>query len=98
MSARRELCAFFTFASGTTGATLLYGLLALFAWKTLKNRTARLACAFGACLLILLIGFTRIYLGAHYLSDVLGALAAGILWLTFCCTAVETLRRRYKSE
>jgi membrane-associated phospholipid phosphatase len=48
----------------------------------------------GACLSILLIGFTRIYLGAHFLSDVLGALAAGILWLTFCWTAIETLRRR----
>ncbi|MEP7015871.1 MAG: phosphatase PAP2 family protein [Verrucomicrobiota bacterium] len=86
------------FPSGhTMGATLLYGLLALFAWRTLRHPTARLTCIFGACLFILLIGFTRIYLGAHYLSDVLGALAAGILWLTFCWTAVETLRRQHKS-
>jgi undecaprenyl-diphosphatase len=83
------------FPSGhTMGATLLYGLLALFAWKTLKSRPARFVSLIGACLLILLIGLTRIYLGAHYLSDVLGALAAGVLWLAFCWTAVETLRRR----
>lgn len=83
------------FPSGhTMGATLLYGLLALFAWRNLRNRRLRMACLFAASLWILLIGFTRIYLGAHYLSDVLGALAAGLLWLTFCWTAIDTLRRR----
>jgi membrane-associated phospholipid phosphatase len=83
------------FPSGhTMGATLLYGLLALFVWKNVRDRRARLASLFGAAVLILLIGLTRIYLGAHYFSDVLGALAAGLLWLTFCWTAAETLRRR----
>jgi membrane-associated phospholipid phosphatase len=86
------------FPSGhTMGATLLYGLLALFAWRNVKSGTGRLACVFSACLLILLIGLSRIYLGAHYLSDVLGAIAAGILWLTFCWTAVQTLRMRHDS-
>jgi membrane-associated phospholipid phosphatase len=33
----------------------------------------------GASFWILLIGLTRIYLGAHYLTDVIGALAAGLL-------------------
>jgi undecaprenyl-diphosphatase len=37
-----------------------------------------------------LIGFNWIYLGAHYLTDVLGALAAGLCWLVFCWTACET--------
>ena len=83
------------FPSGhTMGATTLYGLLALLAWENLKNGTARLACIFGVCLLIGLIGFSRIYLGAHYLSDVLGAFAAGLLWLTFCWTAVQTIAMR----
>ena len=83
------------FPSGhTMGATLLYGLFALLAWRNLRNRSLRLAFAWAASLWILMIGFTRIYLGAHYLSDVLGALTAGLLWLTFCWTAVDTLRRR----
>jgi undecaprenyl-diphosphatase len=83
------------FPSGhTMGATLLYGLLALLAWKNVRNRAARLACVAGACLWILLIGLTRIYLGAHYLTDVLGALAAGLLWLVVCWTAFETFRWR----
>jgi undecaprenyl-diphosphatase len=83
------------FPSGhTMGATLFYGLLALFASTTVRNRVARVACVLGACLWILLIGLTRIYLGAHYLTDVLGALAAGLCWLGFCWTAFETLRWR----
>ena len=83
------------FPSGhTMGATLLYGLLALLAARNLKTSNQRVASLVAACLIILLIGLTRIYLGAHFLSDVLGAIAAGSFWLAFCWIAVETLRRR----
>jgi len=83
------------FPSGhTMGATLFYGLLALLTWNGMKSRAGRWAAVSAACMLIFLIGLSRIYLGAHFLSDVLGALAAGLLWLTFCWTALETLRRR----
>jgi undecaprenyl-diphosphatase len=33
------------------------------------------------------------YLSAHYLSDVLAAIAVGLAWLALCLTAVNTLRR-----
>ena len=46
---------------------------------------------------MLIIGLTRIYLGVHFVSDVLGAMAVGTAWLALCLTAVETLRR-YKDE
>jgi len=36
---------------------------------------------------------SRVYLGVHYLSEVLGAAAVGIAWLVLCLTAVDTLRR-----
>jgi hypothetical protein len=47
--------------------------------------------------LVLLIGFSRIYLGVHWLSDVLGGLALAAFWLTFLITACET-RFRYGGE
>ena len=42
-----------------------------------------------AVLFVLLIALTRIYLGLHYFSDVLGAAAAGLAWLAFSLIAVE---------
>jgi len=38
---------------------------------------------------VLAIGFSRLYLGAHYLSDVLAGFAAGLAWLTANVIALE---------
>ena len=85
------------FPSGhTMSVTVLFGLLALFLAKTVSTAGAAFAYFIAAGLVILLIGLTRVYLGAHFLSDVLGAFAASVVWLTFCWTAFETLRRRQK--
>jgi undecaprenyl-diphosphatase len=75
----------YSFASGhTIGATLLYGQLALFILPAMKSRHWRVLTVFAAALLILSIGFSRIALGAHYLTDVLAAIIFGVLWLMFC--------------
>lgn len=38
---------------------------------------------------VLSIGFSRVYLGVHYLSDVIAGYAAGILWVVTCVVAIE---------
>ena len=84
----------YSFPSGhTMAATLLCGVLAVFAVITLKSWRWRVRAVLSACVMVLLVGFSRVYLGAHFLSDVLGAAAAGLAWLAFCLTAVDTLRR-----
>ena len=42
--------------------------------------------------MILLIGFSRMYLEVHYFSDVIGGYAAGLIWLSTCVTAMEVVR------
>ena len=85
----------FSFPSGhTMVATLLYGLLAVFAFLAFDawyQRALAVLLAFG---MVLLVGFSRVYLGAHYLSDVLGAVAVGVAWLALSLTAVDILHRR----
>jgi len=85
----------YSFPSGhVMGATLLYGILTAFLVRAIGEWRWRVLTVLTMGLLIMLIGFSRIYLGVHYLSDVLAAIAAGIAWLSLCLTAVETLRRR----
>ena len=84
----------YSFPSGhTMAATLLYGVLAVFAVTALKSWRWRVLTVISVMVMILLVGFSRMYLSAHYLSDVLGATAAGLAWLVLCITAVDTLRR-----
>ena len=43
--------------------------------------------------LVLLVALTRMYLGVHYLSDVIAAFAEALAWLALCLTGIDTLAR-----
>jgi membrane-associated phospholipid phosphatase len=84
----------YSFASGhTIGATLLYGQLALFILPALRTRHWRIFTVSSAILLVALVGFSRIALGAHFLTDVLAAMVFGIIWLIFCLFAGKSIGR-----
>ena len=85
----------YSFASGhTIGATLLYGQLMLLILPALKARHWRRLTVFSAVLLVALVGFSRIALGAHFLTDVLAGIVFGIIWLALCVVAGRPIRRR----
>jgi membrane-associated phospholipid phosphatase len=78
----------FAFPSGHAMESLLvYGFLTLVLCPALSRRQARAAFAIGAASLIGLIGFSRVFLGVHYPSDVLGGYTIGGAWLSLCVTA-----------
>jgi undecaprenyl-diphosphatase len=62
-------------------STAAYGALAYLTWGRLRTTRARFALAAGTVVLVALICFSRLYLGVHYLSDVLGGAAGGAFWL-----------------
>ena len=86
----------YSFPSGhTAGATLFYGVLASYLCVVHRSWRVRAAVLAGACAMVALVGLSRIYLGAHFLSDVLAAMAEGVTWLAICITSISTLRRRH---
>jgi membrane-associated phospholipid phosphatase len=85
---------YYSFPSGhAMEAVVLYGTLAYFALLALRTRWTRAGVVFGTSLLVLLIGISRMYLGVHYLSDVMAGFAAGGVWLSTCITVMEFVRR-----
>lgn len=89
----------YSFPSGhTVAATLVYGLLACYAVRHARGWGARAAALLLAAAMVALVGVSRMYLGVHYLSDVLAAAAEGCAWLAVCITAVSTLRRRRQAR
>jgi undecaprenyl-diphosphatase len=81
-----------SFPSGhAMNSVIIYGMLAvLLAERRASLRTAIVTAAFA---LIGIIGFSRVYLGVHYPSDVLAGYCAGLVWLAVCLTALRFARR-----
>ena len=85
----------YSFPSGhTAGATVFYGVLAAFLVSRTSVHRRRAAWVAAACAAIALVAFSRIYLGAHYLSDVLAAACSSTAWLVLSLATVRTIVHR----
>lgn len=85
----------YSFPSGhTAGATVFYGFVAVLLLAHAGDSRWRHAIVPGAVFMVLLVGLSRIYLGAHYATDVLGAMVEGGLWLALSLAVLRALRRR----
>lgn len=62
-------------------ATVVYGFFAVLVAREMPGRK-RVWPYVVAALLVGLLGFARLYLGAHWLSDVLAGASLGLLWIT----------------
>lgn len=89
----------FSFPSGHSMAAFsLYGMLTFLLWRHIKTRLGRGTILTVNGLMIALIGLSRIYLGAHYPSDVIAAYAASGFWLFTVIWFYQYLQeRKYKT-
>jgi undecaprenyl-diphosphatase len=82
-----------SFPSGHAMAAMVaYGMLAYLAVMRFGRPAAPFIVA-AACAVVLAVGFSRVYLGVHYFSDVVGGFLSGIAWLAVCASAAEIARR-----
>lgn len=87
-----------SFPSGHAMLSLItYGMLAYLLVVGLNRYLEKVVIVL-VVLLVLLIGFSRLYLGAHYFSDVVAGYAAGTVWLAASISGTEVARRRQQSQ
>ena len=88
----------YSFPSGHASVSLaVYGTLGYIAARHLGNRSAQLGVLAAAVSLVLLIGFSRLYLGVHFLTDVIAGFSIGLAWVALCVVLLH-LRLRLKAR
>jgi len=86
-----------SFPSGhSMGSLIGFAMLAYTIVRVGKIESMRVKVSVwvGALIMIALVGYSRIYLGVHYLSDVVAGYTLGVLWLAVCFTGLQMVSRR----
>lgn len=72
----------FSFPSGHSMAAMaFFGLIIWFVWRYERDPRMRAGLTAAFSFIILMIGVSRVYLGVHYASDVVGGFCAALIWL-----------------
>jgi len=72
----------------------LYATLAVLVWKYVKNRRTKILTAAISAAIVLAICFSRVYLGVHYITDVIAGLCLGLAIAVITSTTFIRHRRK----
>jgi undecaprenyl-diphosphatase len=76
-------------------SVVVYVMFALLFAEYMPNRRHRIMVIGAAVLLSAMIGATRLYLGVHYVTDVVAGLLAGLAWVAACWYGRLNVRERF---
>lgn len=86
-----------SFPSGhSMGSLIGFAMLAytvIRVWPV-KSLVAEISIWTAAAIVIALVGYSRLYLAVHYLSDVVAGYTLGVLWMAVCFTGLQMVSRR----
>lgn len=73
----------YSFPSGhAMNAFTVYGIISFLLWRHIRSELGRWVLIFVSIVMVLAIGISRIYLGVHYPSDIIGGYFASGFWIT----------------
>ena len=85
----------YSFPSGhATMCSLFFGGLVAVVFHVTRRRAIRMPALVAGVALIVAVDFTRVYLGAHWLTDVVAGTLLGLFWVVLCATGTEYFARR----
>lgn len=76
----------------TLGSTVVVGIVAITLIPRLRRQWVRVVATVLAVLFPVAVGLSRVYLGVHWLSDVLAGWTIGLIWLAVCVTVFTVVR------
>lgn len=89
----------YSFPSGHSMVSMaFYGLIIYLIWKMVKNKRIKYVACGILGFLIPMIGFSRIYLGVHYASDVIGGFAISIVYLLLFTNVTRSILQLEKEK
>ncbi|WP_433660385.1 phosphatase PAP2 family protein [Nocardia sp. CA-128927] len=85
----------FAYPSGhSLGSIAVIGVLAILLIPRLRRPAARWIVGIAATIFVAAVGLSRIYLGVHWPTDVLGGWSLGALWVILCFSAYRYFIQR----
>jgi len=88
-----------SFPSGhMLSAVIMFGLMAYFLVPKISSRAGKAAAILLAVLMVLFIGYSRFFMGAHYITDVIAGTVLGVAWATLAIMSIEMISGKVVKE